>query len=470
MATPNWDWVFHALGWTLASLGLLLALWALFWDRSRGRKRCPKCWYSMEGAVEGENGALTCPECGRSPRSPRSLLRTRRRKKWASLAVVMMIAAWPLGQYPKASRTGWLSTLPARVVIELIPIGGIDGPFGWDVRMRLGLVPDKRGTTRVTLSPDEEVYLIRRIARGNIFARPISARWRASFGEVRRQGNGIVFRFSSDRFPMTYRDGTPSDDARHEALLEMLTIPSDTLARTRDRWPRGVPISIETKPDNWWPSGVTEDSIMRWKTKDGERFGEEKYKWNCTLDPFDQAEVQLDIEVTHLLRFWDADRDDTIARETTHHTLSWTTVDSIDDAMTPVRSDEIDAHLEEFLLAEFLTGRLGGKRPGLHLTTTGLDSLLVAGISFGVRVEIWLDDEPKGWFNGRWTSDMFGMTRSGTDWQIEGGWQAAQAYVTEHKDAGRWTLRLTTDPEWSLRNLDADKYWDGEITLPLTIK
>ena len=62
------------------------------------------------------------------------------------------------------------------------------------------------------------------------------------------------------------------------------------------------------------------------------------------------------------------------------------------------------------------------------------------------------------------------MTRNGTDWQIEGGWRNAEAYVTEHKDDGQWTLRLKTDPEWALKNLDADKYWDGEITIPLTIK
>jgi hypothetical protein len=59
-AASNLDWLYHTFGWTLAAAGMVLLAWALFWDRSRGRRRCPKCWYNMEG-VPG----LRCPECGR---------------------------------------------------------------------------------------------------------------------------------------------------------------------------------------------------------------------------------------------------------------------------------------------------------------------------------------------------------------------------------------------------------------------
>ena len=32
-------------------IGLLLVFWGLWGDRSRGRPRCPKCWYDMRGTV-----------------------------------------------------------------------------------------------------------------------------------------------------------------------------------------------------------------------------------------------------------------------------------------------------------------------------------------------------------------------------------------------------------------------------------
>ncbi|MCC6909836.1 MAG: hypothetical protein IT430_18015 [Phycisphaerales bacterium] len=64
--------------WTLWSIGLaacLVALgWALFWNRHRGRLRCPKCWYDMLAAA-----GRTCPECGRMVKRDRDWRRTRRR-------------------------------------------------------------------------------------------------------------------------------------------------------------------------------------------------------------------------------------------------------------------------------------------------------------------------------------------------------------------------------------------------------
>jgi hypothetical protein len=45
------------VAWVLAGLLLVgggwLFAWALFWDRSRGRRRCPKCWYDLRGTQGG---------------------------------------------------------------------------------------------------------------------------------------------------------------------------------------------------------------------------------------------------------------------------------------------------------------------------------------------------------------------------------------------------------------------------------
>ena len=42
------------------AVGLLLVCWGLWGDRSKGRVRCPKCWYDMRGTLP----RLVCPECG----------------------------------------------------------------------------------------------------------------------------------------------------------------------------------------------------------------------------------------------------------------------------------------------------------------------------------------------------------------------------------------------------------------------
>jgi hypothetical protein len=87
-AAGNLDWICHLAGWTIGAAGMVLLLWALFWDRSRGRRRCPKCWYDMAG-VPG----LRCPECGKEAKSERQLSATRRRWRWAAAGVARRHAA-----------------------------------------------------------------------------------------------------------------------------------------------------------------------------------------------------------------------------------------------------------------------------------------------------------------------------------------------------------------------------------------
>ncbi len=84
MATHWSDWLFWIGGWTLAGGGAVLLIWATLGDRSRGRRRCRKCWYDMV-AAEPVEGVWTCPECGKRATREKLLLRPRRRWRWALL-------------------------------------------------------------------------------------------------------------------------------------------------------------------------------------------------------------------------------------------------------------------------------------------------------------------------------------------------------------------------------------------------
>ena len=118
-AAANLDWLYHTLGYALAAAGLLLLLWSLFWDRPRGRRRCPKCWYDMAG-VPG----IRCPECGREARRERSLFKTHRRRRGVCLAILLMLAASPVWSVPRIRRDGWFGAVPTTILALTVPMGG----------------------------------------------------------------------------------------------------------------------------------------------------------------------------------------------------------------------------------------------------------------------------------------------------------------------------------------------------------
>ncbi len=112
-SAANLDWLYHTLGWTLAAAGVALLTWALFWDRSRGRRRCPKCWYSMEG-VPG----LRCPECGREVGREALLYRTRRKWVWVRVSCFLLGASVAVGPGREVWLNGW-SVVPTSVLVRL---------------------------------------------------------------------------------------------------------------------------------------------------------------------------------------------------------------------------------------------------------------------------------------------------------------------------------------------------------------
>jgi hypothetical protein len=74
-------------------VGLALVYRGLWGDRSKGRVRCPKCWYDMRGTLP----RLECPECGHDAGHQRRLYRTRRGRRRIVVGLVLVLqSAYPL--------------------------------------------------------------------------------------------------------------------------------------------------------------------------------------------------------------------------------------------------------------------------------------------------------------------------------------------------------------------------------------
>ncbi|MCC6660572.1 MAG: HEAT repeat domain-containing protein [Phycisphaerales bacterium] len=102
------------LGWIAGGIlvlgGVCLLYRALLSDRSRGRRRCARCWYDMD-AVAG----LRCPECGRQARVEAGLRRTRRHKARAAMALGVLLLGCLAAVAPRLIRDPW-NTLPTPVL------------------------------------------------------------------------------------------------------------------------------------------------------------------------------------------------------------------------------------------------------------------------------------------------------------------------------------------------------------------
>ncbi len=118
------DWLITSLGAATALGGLALLAWSLLADRLRTRharregalRRCPKCWYDMSAT-----GGLTCPECGKTAKRERRLLRARRRYRHATASLLVLALGAAVIAYPHGRGGVWIRWLPDTAVILLIP-------------------------------------------------------------------------------------------------------------------------------------------------------------------------------------------------------------------------------------------------------------------------------------------------------------------------------------------------------------
>ncbi len=114
--------IWNAVSIGIAAAGLTLLAWALFADRPRGRLRCPRCWYVLNGTPMDDAGLRKCPECGRGSLHERTLRRTRRRWRFTLLAMLVLVVADQSRRIPGAHEHGWVALVPTTLIIPLAPI------------------------------------------------------------------------------------------------------------------------------------------------------------------------------------------------------------------------------------------------------------------------------------------------------------------------------------------------------------
>lgn len=467
------DQVLIVLGWVFGVGGVVLALWAVAWDRSRGRRRCGKCWYDLS---ESGETPVTCPECGREHRSVRSMSRTRRRWRLAVAGVVLSVAGVVVGLTP-AYRAGRLMTMvPSWALAEMVPLF----PSVQTVRMPANNHPGYELINRLIASegqtgwvggtrrarrpmPHGEIAgLVRRMAEGNWYAPAGSRRWAETTGAW-FQGQTFRFRKQGPQGALSYPDGTPPDAALTEAFAKLDGVMPWWYPRTRAAWPSGMPVTIEdgAASPRWlsYYDGPYPDAA--WSVRGSDVSGT-----GLTIPPVGKPGDEVIVDLT-LRWFRSHPRSRARAEETAplreqDFVVRWRVAGRAEDVVElvdnePIRRAMVDVFARETAwdFDQFIDGPVW--------MGEAMD-----GVGFGVHNEVFDGDERLGsWYFWWLAKDGDWLFRSQGNALFE-DFDGFKERVRAAMDAGTLRVRITGVPEEGMSILEAQKIWVGRVEVGLS--
>lgn len=438
---PWTAWLWWIGGAALGLLGLWLLYWSLLHDRSKGHRRCPKCWYNMSGT-----DSLTCSECGRTAKREERLYKTRRRWRWAITATLIGFLAGGSTLTPKIQRDGWVSTVPTRGLIWLLPWTG-ETPG----QVHQVLVTRARADE---LSPADWNALFDRIVKGDSAAKPTTASWEQKYYAIFQQ-TYLIFDFR--------------DHPGREASQKLYDLPPQYSLAVRPRWPEGLPLVVHGTYRTWWP--IPNAFAMHVQPRTGGQQainlfggagGHTTIEFTELTQPLDSTII---FDVRLFQRRWINDQSEWREIGTDVIEVRVTIGGSINDCISSLESMPIKSLLQTGLQATAFRSE-DQNLFVVELVPFATRSSLCAGLGFGFRGEFLLDDEVIASTTYWWDGGQSGFKYLGFNNPYEGDFERLRLMRAEEN----WKLRLRADPTIAIRVPNVDQYWNGTITLPIAIR
>jgi hypothetical protein len=441
----------------LMSALIYLAWWALFSDRSRGRRRCPRCWYDMAHAPPP---GITCAECGFVARRERQFHRTRRRYAIASGAILLNVAVAMIIT-ERSMQRGFQALLPSRVLIWMLPIA--DNP-------RDGMLGELiYRATRSDLSEGQWKSFMARCATGDWRARPIDDAWRRKYGDL----------ITSFRAMMIY-----------EPHIEepLLSIPPEVQVTSRDAWPLGAPVTVTMQILDWWPLGTEcrvrvaprlegVDSVTVYRSA-SDRWPRTPFALH--LPPLDPTTQEIVVDV-HL------DRRRLLLAEggSSEPVGDWEPVmdkrvrlpvrfeGSVETSAQAVSDKAMNAAMGEVFENGIVEWEEGQSPVRFNVAAPITFSPTFAKTAVGLRAELLCDGVVARRLNMWW---LGGVRQGRGDYdgrnygfEIDYEDVALLSQLQAGDELRRWQMRIVGDPLIALRAGKAEKYWAGEVVLPVQL-
>ena len=436
---------------------IYLAWWALFADRSRGRRRCPRCWYDMAHAPPP---GMTCPECGFVAKAERQFHRTRRRYVLAAAAILINVAG-ALYITERSMQRGFQALLPTRVLIWMLPFSDNPGTG------LLGELVFRAG--RSELSVGQWRSFMQRCAAGDWWARPVDDPWQQKYGNL------IV----------GYRAGL-TDDPRIDQTL--LAIPPAVSVTTREQWPIGADVTLAVQALDWWPAG-TECRVHIAPRVEGvepvtvyrsvfERWPRTPYVMHLSaLDPATNG-IIVDVQLERRRVSLGEGRNPQPAGDWTsvlhkQFRVAVTFEGSIGDYVKPISNQAMDFAIREVIGNGIIKWEQGASPVRFNISAPETFTPAFGNTAVGLRVELLRDDVVARRLNMWWIG---GVVQGRNDFQgrnygfeIDFEDLSLLTQLQNGDELRRWKMRIVGDPTIALRAGKAPQYWSGSVTMPVQV-
>lgn len=489
MSLAGTDWLFSLGAALLAAAGVALLLWALWGDWLRGvlayrrtgtrRRRCPKCWYDMSG-VEG----LRCPECGREAKCEARLHRSRRRRRWAALACLIGALAWGLSRGPIVRAKGWAAAVPTAALVVVLPWLEPPGPKAVSRVNPTGSPHSIREALWVEL-------LTNRLRRGSKLPS-----WQRAL--VIRNGMRDALTNPNHAWSQHARmlwaavANQPLTDEEWRAWLPRL-LPK--MIRTRERWPEGVEVYVRLAEFEWMSQAdivfqPTQLGAVAMKLNPmfyarrfvsyGPSHGYQMPGWFDGAKPILLFGLRTQTLAGELLKrefppeptaYSRPDPDDPRwkPRPIGQVELPIRIEGAIDECMRRVSIPAVDAALRGGTFAGTAIQGMMSVTLDQAATAAIVRALTAENATFAARLEMRRDGEVIVSQRVWWSASPAAYERlpqPPMDWHIFPA-MGMNHVVEEHT----WTLRITPDQEFALRDFESERCWDGApIEVPVEVK
>ena len=450
---PATAWIW----WTAGAIVGLLATWlvyrSLLHDRSRGRRRCPKCWYDMSGT-----DSLTCSECGRTFKRERKLRKTRRRWRLTFVSMVLLLASATGMLTPKVQRDGWL---------QFVPMTGLILGLRWCEPGKSGLEKQiaaeffRRGEIAAERAADGA-------NEGRVWDWQLRLLLRASFDRLDPVQNHVEFQF----LVYTALDsGLVTRLGLGNELIEQLSVGVDL--DLHDRWPVGWPLYGKYKITPtclFFPASMFEVRPVRCVTETGAQVDCRQLQQNEVAYPqISDAVIELDVtslrQTQRLTVEFDVfammgspeERRIRVGSCSTSFAVDF--VGALDDYLTPIVAERSNESVQNCSSWSIATADREQFRVYLAFPRDCSDELPRHIIT--PRVALMHRDRVVASEVAVTQRDLIAPDFSTIDMSL-----SASALPPIREDDLEWALRLTGDPTWALRE-GWSRYWAGSAEFPI---